>query len=333
MEYQWRAKTIIYGDGDPRNQLTAGSSAGAEGEWQTTSEPSGSRTFDYWYHDANVMVGGVWTDANSSRVVVNVTTDWEVRFDRNNAMWVTVNNRINYIVRIDVVGQNTDTPGRVISIHQYEGGPALATFTDVQLTQVHDITREVKLSTFDFEVAPGGGDERPSLYLHNQAMGYPSWDVITMGVSFRNPNPGPILYELRYEASGASNVPANQSYLTAEPKAGFRVSSQIPTVKDGEWLGWADYPGGPPVYQGGEWIELTSANPVKTIYGGFVFDYRPGQRKINGVWESHNRRAGACDRIGYGTMRTEDGGEGTDNPPSLKTNGVWYNQKKIGANQ
>ena len=60
--------------------------------------------------------------------------------------------------------------------------------------------------------------------------------------------------------------------------------------------------------------------------------YRPGQRKINGTWESHNRSAGHCDRIGYGEMKSSNGGAGTDDPPSLKASGTWYNQRKIGAN-
>lgn len=61
--------------------------------------------------------------------------------------------------------------------------------------------------------------------------------------------------------------------------------------------------------------------------------YRPGDRKINGTWESHNRTGGVCDRHGYGEMKTCNGGVGTDDPPKIKTNGTWYNMKKIGAHQ
>lgn len=62
-------------------------------------------------------------------------------------------------------------------------------------------------------------------------------------------------------------------------------------------------------------------------------DYRPGQRKISGTWMSHNRNAGNCQRKVNGTwveMRTNQGGVGTDNPPSRKQSGTWYNQKKLG---
>lgn len=58
--------------------------------------------------------------------------------------------------------------------------------------------------------------------------------------------------------------------------------------------------------------------------------YRPGDRKINGNWESHNRSVGKCDRIGYGEMKSSNGGVGTDDPPQKKASGIWYNMKKIG---
>lgn len=81
----------------------------------------------------------------------------------------------------------------------------------------------------------------------------------------------------------------------------------------------------PSIYVDLMWLGTEFRNPLPR-------DYRPGERKINGTWQSHNRDGGASDRIGYGTMRTLAGGVGTGNPPSIKTNDIWYNQKKIGAN-
>lgn len=62
-------------------------------------------------------------------------------------------------------------------------------------------------------------------------------------------------------------------------------------------------------------------------------DYRPGERKVNGAWMSHNRTVGKCERKVNGVwteMRTLNGGVGTDNPPSRKQSGLWYNQRKVG---
>lgn len=64
-------------------------------------------------------------------------------------------------------------------------------------------------------------------------------------------------------------------------------------------------------------------------------DYRPGQRKISGTWESHNRTVGRCHRRVGGSwveMKTKEGGVSVGDPPSRKTSGTWYNQRKIGAN-
>lgn len=81
----------------------------------------------------------------------------------------------------------------------------------------------------------------------------------------------------------------------------------------------------PSIYVDLMWLGTEFRNPLPR-------DYRPGERKINGAWQSHNRDGGVSDRIGYGTMRTLDGGVGTGNPPSRKTSDTWYNQRKLGAN-
>lgn len=61
-------------------------------------------------------------------------------------------------------------------------------------------------------------------------------------------------------------------------------------------------------------------------------DYRPGQIRIAGVWQSHNRSGGNADKRASGswaTMRTQTG---TGNPPLIRKSGSWVNQAKIGAN-
>lgn len=71
------------------------------------------------------------------------------------------------------------------------------------------------------------------------------------------------------------------------------------------------------------------------IYNPNPPDYRPGQRMVAGVWQSHNRSGGVANKRAGGawsTMRTSNGGTGTGDPPYLITAGVWRNQRKIGAN-
>lgn len=64
-------------------------------------------------------------------------------------------------------------------------------------------------------------------------------------------------------------------------------------------------------------------------------DYRPGAIRDNsGVWWSHNRDGGEVHILtGNGTWREERtiaGGEDSDNPPSIRTNSKWVNQRLIG---
>lgn len=64
-------------------------------------------------------------------------------------------------------------------------------------------------------------------------------------------------------------------------------------------------------------------------------DYRPGAvLDSNSVWQSHNRTGGTAHILtGGGTwreMRTINGLEASDNPPSIRMNNKWLNQRKLG---
>lgn len=70
--------------------------------------------------------------------------------------------------------------------------------------------------------------------------------------------------------------------------------------------------------------------------GEITFDYRPGERKVQGVWQSHNREdGGVCERKngGWEELRTRQGDKNAQgDPPEIKRSNDWYNMKKIGAN-
>ena len=70
--------------------------------------------------------------------------------------------------------------------------------------------------------------------------------------------------------------------------------------------------------------------------GLITFDYRPGERKVQGVWQSHNREnGGVCERKngGWYEMRTRQGDKNAKgDPPERKHDNDWYNMHKIGAN-
>lgn len=73
-------------------------------------------------------------------------------------------------------------------------------------------------------------------------------------------------------------------------------------------------------------IIITNPNPP---------DYRPGAiRNSGGTWLSHNRSGGEVHILTSGGTwkeeRTSDGGVGHDNPPSIRKDNSWFNQRRIG---
>lgn len=85
----------------------------------------------------------------------------------------------------------------------------------------------------------------------------------------------------------------------------------------------------------------TSTSAPDEFYVGILIknpnppDYRPGQCLHSGTWQSHNRSGGSANVLRSGTwteMRTINGGDASGDPPTIRTNGGWKNQRKIGAN-
>ena len=85
-----------------------------------------------------------------------------------------------------------------------------------------------------------------------------------------------------------------------------------------------------------------TSNPPDEFYFGLGItnpnppDYRPGTiRNSNGVWLSHNRTGGEAhiltsDSGSWREMRTEGNLAVAGNPPSIRINDKWMNQRKIG---
>lgn len=78
-----------------------------------------------------------------------------------------------------------------------------------------------------------------------------------------------------------------------------------------------------------EWelgIEILNPNPP---------DYRPGAiLDGNGVWQSHNRSAGDAHILTTGgtwrQLRTDNGLAAMGNPPSIRYQNAWHNQRRLG---
>lgn len=72
-----------------------------------------------------------------------------------------------------------------------------------------------------------------------------------------------------------------------------------------------------------------------TIYNPNPPDYRPWSVKYGNDWQSCNRNGGIMSVRKNGQWvecRTQDGGVGEGNPPSIREGGKWKNARKVGIN-
>ena len=184
--YKWKATTTY----QSTTTLSHGVTPADQSDWQTAQPGPLSGSWTYWYRDANVSGPAGFTDANSSRVAISLTESWNATIDNRNNLTISITTTINSIIRDDLRGVNQNTPARNIDIYRVQGGAAILSLTDSQLASAHTIyTGPLVLDQYTFTLAPGENLQRSSLYLHNQAVGYPSYDNIWFGVLFLNDLP------------------------------------------------------------------------------------------------------------------------------------------------
>lgn len=182
--YKWKTVTSF----DSSTNLSCGVTPPDQSDWQSAQDGSQSGTWQYWYRDANV--GPPWSDDNSSRVVISLTESWTATIDSRNNLTVVLHTTINSVIRDDLRGSNTDTPGRNIDIYRSSSGSPVLSLTDTQVATAHTIyTGPLTLDTLTFTLEPGESRQRNSLFLHNQSIGYPSYDEIRFGILFMNDLP------------------------------------------------------------------------------------------------------------------------------------------------
>ena len=182
--YKWKADTTYQSD----TTLSHGVIPTDHIDWQSAQAGSQSGSWTYWYRDGNY--GPPWSDANSSRVMVSLDESWTASIDTHNNLTITITTTINSVVRDDLQGNNPATPGRTINIYRDQGGAAVLSLTDSDISTAHTIwTGPQTLDQYTFTLAPGQSLQRSSLYLHNQTIGYQSYDDIWFGVQFLNDLP------------------------------------------------------------------------------------------------------------------------------------------------
>ena len=183
--YQWKTDASILSGGYPGE--TTGIINGST-DWNTTSALSGSSSAEYFYRDSDYS-----SNANSSRVVVQIQESWTAAINAKNYLTITLSTVISEIRRDDIVG----SPGvgtRNIFIRREDGGPVLWTISNDPIATAHTIlSTPITLDSYTFTLAPGENLYRGSVYFRNNVTGYdptpapsPYVDLMWLGTHFRN---------------------------------------------------------------------------------------------------------------------------------------------------
>lgn len=242
--YQWRATTNYRSD----TTLSYGVTPSIQSSWQTANPGTLSGSWTFWFRDANVpSYGTTYTDADSSRAALSVSQTWTASINDNNYLTITVSTTLNNIVRDDIRGRNTNTPGRDITIYREQGGSAVLSVRDESLAVAHVIwSGPLTLPSYTITIAPGQNMEKSSLYLHNQSIGWPSYDDIWFGVQFRNIlpadyRPGQILdnastWQSHNRPTGADNIYTGSEWRTMRTQDGGTGQNNPPLIRNAS--GW-----------------------------------------------------------------------------------------------
>lgn len=244
--YKWKADTTYQSS----TTLSYGVIPTDHTGWQTESAGAqASRTWTYWYRDANVAGPSGFSDANSSRVAISLTESWNASIDSRNNLTISLSTALNSIVRDDLRGTNQNTPGRNITIYREQGGSPILSLSDTQLASAHTIwSGPMVLEQLTFTLAPGESLQRSSLYLHNQTIGISSYDDIWFGVLFLNDLPAATIPHAVLGSNGKW-LSHNREGGDLRLWAGTRWSDNLPNTGGGE-----DYGDPPSVMKDNKWL-------------------------------------------------------------------------------
>lgn len=183
--YQWKTDAVIISGGYPGEEtgVISGST-----DWNTTSALSGSTSAQYFFRDSDIS-----QNANSSRVVVDISETWTASINNRNYLTVTLSTIINSIVRDDIRG-TPGSLGRSFFIRRENGGTLIWSLQNDPISYAHTILgTPLVLDAYTFTLAPGENLSRGSVYFRANVQGHdgdvpPSAyiDLMWLGTQFRN---------------------------------------------------------------------------------------------------------------------------------------------------
>lgn len=192
-QYQVRlwAETESYSP--PNSHLTTGAFYGQQDDWMTLNigeEMPITVANTYYFHDANNMVDGEYTDANATRVTVDISQTWSTSVDTYNNLTITLTTAIGPIKRDERRGICDDLPARDIFFftQDYSQQQPRISIYDDQVGTERTLDSNIYTETATFTIPPlAGGNEEPGVVVYNITDGPLQWaDVVWMGAQFRN---------------------------------------------------------------------------------------------------------------------------------------------------
>lgn len=183
--YQWKTDATIISGGyvGEETGIISGST-----DWHTTDVLTGSTSAQYYFRDSDSG-----QNANSSRVVVDISESWVASINNQNYLTVTLTTTINSIVRDDIRG-TPGSLGRSFFIRREEGGAVIWSLSNDPIDYAHTILGSpLTLDSYSFTLAPGENLSRGSVYFRANTQGHdgdtpPSIyiDLMWLGTQFRN---------------------------------------------------------------------------------------------------------------------------------------------------
>ena|GEM_PF-3211282 len=230
----------------------------------STDVLTGSSTTTFAYLDSNVVMSPVssWSANNTSRVDVELRTDWSVTFDNKNNMTVTISVTLVRQERADKNGNpkgNSATPlGRNTWYYPNQDvfnkrnpwANYIAHAWDGDINEAKVLLSNVFLGTQTFTIAPGQEANRSSIFVYNKTPTTnpkSTGDWMNMGVHFINDmppdyRPGAILvngvWESHNRSDGESHILCSSRWSEMRTDNGHSENDNPPSIRMGNR--WTD---------------------------------------------------------------------------------------------
>lgn len=225
--YQWKTDSEIISGGYEGEEIGI---IGGSSSWVTTDTLSGSTSVQCYYRDSNSG-----DNANSSRVVIDISETWTASIDSRNYLTINLNTTVNSIVRDDIRGNPLigGTATRELYLRRDSSGAWIWSIMNDPIDTAHTILgTPLVLDSYSFTLSPGENLSRGSIYFRDNTNGHggdpvPSYyvDELWVGTIFRNIlprdyRPGATLdtdtsiWKSHNRANGACHILSNVNNMT-----------------------------------------------------------------------------------------------------------------------